>query len=214
MFQKVLIAALAIVAFGLNQEVSWAHKPLLSVSDNNDGTVSIETGFSDGSSAAGHKIIVKNRETGQTLLETRVGEDGSLEIKKPSEEFTVSLDAGEGHVVTQVGPAPSKESQTPTKDADQSTSKSDKPTGSAPQSMNSTNLHVVGQIPHQYPMGLVAGTNMAFEMLAMAMFVTAIASVALLALATYFVGHRMGVRSVNNNSLGKEAQGCSWCQGS
>jgi hypothetical protein len=82
-----------------------AHKALLSVGDNQDGTISVEAGFSDGSSAAGHKIVLKDEKTGITISEQRVGEDGRLELKKPSVPYTVTLDAGEGHIVTKPGPA-------------------------------------------------------------------------------------------------------------
>jgi hypothetical protein len=96
----------ALIILSLASGLSWAHKPLLGVSDNNDGTMSVEAVFSDGSSAAGHKIILKNQATGETLLEEKVGEDGTLDLKKPTVNFTVTLDAGEGHTVTKDGPAP------------------------------------------------------------------------------------------------------------
>jgi hypothetical protein len=94
----------------------FAHKPLLSVGDNQDGTVSVEAGFSDGASAAGHKIILKDEKTGSVIAEHRVGEDGTLQLKKPSVPYIVVLDAGEGHVVSKTGPAPSPADSSPAAD--------------------------------------------------------------------------------------------------
>ncbi len=231
MFKKVLILAVAIMAFGLSPGPTWAHKPLLSVSDNNDGTMSIEGGFSDGSSAAGHKIILRNKETGEILRETKVGEDGTLDLKKPAVNFTVTLDAGEGHLVTQVGPPPSTEGAIPSNQVAEAPAKTESaPAPSATQNQQAgtgetapgniypgvtpiTGGHIGAPIPQQYPWDLVAGANMAFEMLLVTMIVTAAASVLLLSLAVYFIGYRMGSRSMTN-TYGKEARGCSWCQDS
>ncbi len=85
--------------------VVLAHKPLLTVEDNGDGTIYVETGFSDGSSGAGHKIILKNKETGDILSETTIPEEGYIEeIPMPNVAYTVIFDAGPGHVVVKDGP--------------------------------------------------------------------------------------------------------------
>lgn len=82
-----------------------AHKPLLMVDDNDDGTIYIETGFSDGSSGSGHTIRLKDAATGKILKEAKVPEEGSLDLKKPSVPYIVIFDAGEGHIVEAEGPA-------------------------------------------------------------------------------------------------------------
>jgi hypothetical protein len=99
-----LIVALGSIMILSLGQIADAHKPLLAVEDNRDGTIFIEAAFSDGSSAAGHKIVIKDKESGKVLSEHRVGEDGGLTISKPSVKYTVTLDAGKGHVITQDGP--------------------------------------------------------------------------------------------------------------
>ncbi len=81
-----------------------AHKPLLMVDDNGDGTIYIETGFSDGSSGAGHTIMLKDVATGKLLSETKIPEDGSLELDMPQAPYIVVFNAGEGHMVEKEGP--------------------------------------------------------------------------------------------------------------
>lgn len=83
----------------------WAHTPLLVVEDNGDGTIYIEAGFSNGASAAGTDIIIKLKSTDEVFWEGVMGED-YVETEMPSEPYTVTLDAGPGHVVTKDGPVP------------------------------------------------------------------------------------------------------------
>ena len=80
-----------------------AHKPLLSVDDNEDGTIYIEVGFSDGSSGSGHDIILKDK-AGKVLNEVKVPAESSLDIPMPSVPYTVTFSAGPGHIVTVDGP--------------------------------------------------------------------------------------------------------------
>lgn len=103
--KKILIALF--IACLIAPITAFAHKPLLMVDDNGDGTIYIETGFSDGSSGSGHIIRLKDAASGKVLAETKVPEEGSLDIKKPSVPYVVVFDAGEGHVVETEGPAPS-----------------------------------------------------------------------------------------------------------
>lgn len=103
--QYLFMAVFGIIILVIGSAVQ-AHKPLLAVEDNQDGTIYIEAGFSDGSSAAGHKILLKEEASGKLISEHRVGEDGTLELKKPTVPYTVTLDAGEGHAVTREGPKP------------------------------------------------------------------------------------------------------------
>jgi len=52
--QKKLVTLSIVLTMGLLLAIpAGAHTPLLSVEDNEDGTVYLEGGFSDGSSAAG-----------------------------------------------------------------------------------------------------------------------------------------------------------------
>lgn len=86
--------------------IAWAHTPLLVVEDNEDGTIFVEAGFSNGASAAGTNIILKSKAGGEVLWEGTVPEEGCLDVEMPSEPYTVTLDAGPGHVVTKDGPEP------------------------------------------------------------------------------------------------------------
>lgn len=94
-----------------------AHTPLLSVEDNEDGTISIVGAFSDGSSGAGITILIvenkiykgdkKGRDLydGQLVLSrTELDEFGELDLDKPDVPYFIVFDAGPGHVVEQDGP--------------------------------------------------------------------------------------------------------------
>ena len=78
--------------------LSYAHTPLCSCSDEGDGTILCEGGFSDGSSAAGVKMTVVDA-SGKTLAEGKMNEDSEFTFKKPAGSYTVIFDAGPGHVV-------------------------------------------------------------------------------------------------------------------
>ena len=75
-----------------------AHTPLCSCFDNGDGTVSCEGGFSDGSSASGVGMIVKDG-SGKVLIEGKMSENSDFDFEKPKGDYTVIFDAGEGHVI-------------------------------------------------------------------------------------------------------------------
>ena len=118
----VSFACFAGLALFLIPQVS-AHTPLLTVEDNEDGTIYIEAGFSDGSTAGGAKLLLvmkekykgdveKIKKEGKKLYnkklvlwEGKLGEDGCLEeVKKPEVPYLVVFDAGPGHVVEKEGP--------------------------------------------------------------------------------------------------------------
>lgn len=73
-----------------------AHTPLCSCYDNGDGTVLCEGGFSDGSSASGVGVFVKDGE-GKTVVEGKMNDNSEFEFKKPDGDYSVLFDAGEGH---------------------------------------------------------------------------------------------------------------------
>lgn len=77
---------------------SFAHIPLCSCSDQGDGTILCEGGFSDGSSAAGVKMRVVDSE-GNVIVKGKMDEYGEFTFKKPKGEYTVIFDAGPGHEV-------------------------------------------------------------------------------------------------------------------
>jgi len=75
----------------------FAHTAIMSCFDNGDGTVTCEGGFSDGSSASGVKVHVKK--DGKIVETGKMNEDSEFTFKKPSGNYSVQFDAGEGHRV-------------------------------------------------------------------------------------------------------------------
>ena len=76
---------------------SFGHSALMSCFDNGDETITCEGGFSDGSSASGVYFIIEQDK--KEIFETRMNENSEVTFKKPNGDFTVILDAGEGHEV-------------------------------------------------------------------------------------------------------------------
>ncbi len=74
----------------------FAHTPLCSCYDNGDGTITCEGGFSDGSSAAGMKISVQDKD-GNLLIRGKMSEDSEFTVDKPAGCYKVIFDAGPGH---------------------------------------------------------------------------------------------------------------------
>lgn len=86
------------MGFAAVSGTALAHTPLCSCSDNGDGTVFCEGGFSDGSSARGVKISVLDA-SGKTVVSGKMDANSEFEFKKPVGAFTVLFDAGEGHKI-------------------------------------------------------------------------------------------------------------------
>ena len=79
-----------------------AHTPLFSCFDNGDGTIFCEGGFSDGSSAAGVPILIKNA-SGEVITSVELSRNSDIEFDKPEGEYSVTFDAGEGHEIKILG---------------------------------------------------------------------------------------------------------------
>ncbi|MGP1576993.1 MAG: hypothetical protein ACTTH7_05825 [Treponema sp.] len=86
--------------------LTFAHTPLLTVEDNGDGTIFVQGGFSNGASAGGVKLYLTSVATGEKLWEGVFPEIGELDVDIPSEPYTVTFDAGPGHIVVKDGPPP------------------------------------------------------------------------------------------------------------
>ncbi len=84
---------------------AFAHRTLLMVDDNGDGTIYIEAGLSTGGSAAGATVTLTDRATGRPLWQGEIPEAGSIKTNRPEQPYSVTLDMGEGHSITQKGPA-------------------------------------------------------------------------------------------------------------
>ncbi|SDB41442.1 hypothetical protein SAMN05660653_02005 [Desulfonatronum thiosulfatophilum] len=85
-----------LAAFLFLSGIAAAHTPLFACFDNADGTVYCEGGFSDGSSAAGIPIIVKDG-SGNVIQTLELSRNSDVEFDKPEGEYSVLFDGGEGH---------------------------------------------------------------------------------------------------------------------
>ncbi|MBN2705381.1 MAG: hypothetical protein JXR89_02945 [Deltaproteobacteria bacterium] len=92
-----LTTALLIALWLVSAAVALAHTPLCSCWDNGDGTVTCEGGFSDGSSAAGVRMII--RQNGKEVLVGQMDASSQFTFKKPEGDYEVEFSAGEGHQV-------------------------------------------------------------------------------------------------------------------
>lgn len=91
----ITFALAAVLAFAGQ---AFAHTPLMSCFDNGDGTITCEGGFSDGSSASGVKMFVKDG-NGNIIVKGKMTEDSEYTFNKPAGTYMVLFDAGEGHRV-------------------------------------------------------------------------------------------------------------------
>lgn len=91
-------ARLSLFALTLLPMAAMAHTPLCSCYDFGDNTILCEGGFSDGSSAAGVKMLVLDA-SGKELISSEINEDGEFEFEKPSVDYKVVFDAGPGHSI-------------------------------------------------------------------------------------------------------------------
>ena len=92
---------LALVA-GFIGSAAVAHTPLCECSDNGDGTITCEGGFSDGASAAGVTMRIID-ELDRVLLEGRMNADSEFSFPAPTVGYHVVFDAGQNHVVVIYG---------------------------------------------------------------------------------------------------------------
>lgn len=93
------IAALAVLLgiLALPGEIR-AHSALLNCFDNGDGTFTCQGGYSDGSSATGIAILVRDA-NGNILREARLNADSEVVLERPQGDFSVFFDGGPGHSV-------------------------------------------------------------------------------------------------------------------
>lgn len=78
---------------------TMAHNPLFDCYDNQDGTITCEGGFSDGSSAQGIMVRVMDQQ-GKLLAEAPLDEDNSVSFERPTGNFSVVFTAGAEHSIT------------------------------------------------------------------------------------------------------------------
>jgi len=71
---------------------AYAHTPLCSCNDNGDRTITCEGGFSDGSSAAGVSMTIKDK-SGKVLTKGKMDKMSSYTFQKPAGPYKVIFDA-------------------------------------------------------------------------------------------------------------------------
>lgn len=95
--KKTMIGA-GVVALLLLSTFVWAHTPLCDCFDNDDGTVTCQGSFSDGSSASGVTMRVLDAK-GQIVVEGKMDRESEFSFEKPRGDYTVQFDAGAGHTL-------------------------------------------------------------------------------------------------------------------
>ncbi|MBU4378796.1 MAG: hypothetical protein KUA35_03965 [Pseudodesulfovibrio sp.] len=75
-----------------------AHAAICSCLDNGDNTVTCEGSFSDGSSAAGVRVFVRDSDDA-TVARGKMDDNSEFTFDKPKDAYTVIFDAGPGHQV-------------------------------------------------------------------------------------------------------------------
>ena len=93
-----VLSGLTLAATLLIPSFANAHTPLFSCYDMGDGTIECEGGFSNGSSASGVKVFIKDA-SGAEIKNAALDENSYIIISKPDGAYTVTMDAGEGHAV-------------------------------------------------------------------------------------------------------------------
>ncbi len=84
----------------------FAHTPLLMLEDNDDGTLTVEGGFSTGAGAAGVDFYVKRKIDGSIILQQKFPESSIIDITIPQEPYYLVFDGGPGHKIVKDGPEP------------------------------------------------------------------------------------------------------------
>ena len=92
--QAITILPLAL----LGSATALAHNPICECFDNADGTITCEGGFSDGATAAGIPLRVRDA-NGRILIDGAMSEHSDFTFDKPDVGFRVEFDAGDGHVI-------------------------------------------------------------------------------------------------------------------
>jgi hypothetical protein len=81
----------------------FGHTLFMNLTDNDDGTVSVEGMFSTGATAANLPLYLLDANEKQ-ILKIKLDKNGEAEFKIPDQPYTVFLDGGPGHTVREDGP--------------------------------------------------------------------------------------------------------------
>ncbi len=96
--KKIMTLFVFCAAFMAASPFAHAHSALLNCFDNADGTFTCQGGYSDGSSATGIRIVVKDS-SGRVLQEAQLNADSEVILPRPQQDFNVLFDGGSGHSV-------------------------------------------------------------------------------------------------------------------
>ena len=81
----------------------FGHTLFMNLTDNEDGTVSVEGMFSTGATAGNLPLYLLDKNE-QQILKIKLDENGEAEFNIPDQPYTVFLDGGPGHTVREDGP--------------------------------------------------------------------------------------------------------------
>nr|WP_319494466.1 hypothetical protein [uncultured Desulfobacter sp.] len=81
----------------------FGHTLFMNLTDNGDGTVSVEGMFSTGATAANLPLYLLDVNEKQ-ISKIKLDENGEAEFNIPDQPYTVFLDGGPGHTVREDGP--------------------------------------------------------------------------------------------------------------
>ncbi len=108
MKKTVLLFLAALMALFFVTGTAFCHTLFMNLTENGDGTVSVEGMFSTGATAANLPLYLLD-ENEKQILKLKLDENGEAEFTIPDQPYTVFLDGGPGHTVKQDGPkAPEK----------------------------------------------------------------------------------------------------------
>lgn len=97
--RKVMLLFFLCAMFGFAKvHRAFAHSALFDCFDNGDGTILCQGGFSDGSSAQGVRIVIKDSD-GNIFQEARLDSNSEVVLDKPARNFSILFDGGTGHSI-------------------------------------------------------------------------------------------------------------------
>ncbi len=93
-----LFTSFAVAGLLVAPGTASAHSAVFDCFDNGDGSVTCQGGFSDGSSASGVKVVVRDGK-GVVVEDLKLNADSEISFRKPAGDYSVTMDGGEGHSV-------------------------------------------------------------------------------------------------------------------
>lgn len=80
-------------------QAALAHAPVFDCYLESDDQVTCEAGYTDGSSAAGRKVHVRDA-SNKVLLEGSIGQDNTYRFQAPADHYSVVFLGGDAHDAT------------------------------------------------------------------------------------------------------------------